>query len=345
MSQFGVPGLYKRGEVFWFQPGMKYGIRPAAFSLDTSDLATAQRLAHEARAQPPTLARPGRFLREAEAYLKARAKLGEIRDTEVNNRMIFYRRFNRECDEVDLERLTTIKLQYWYDQRAKQICPNTVNQYLQHLSGLFDWLIAQKRLRTNPAKEIKRVRRVKATRKVWLPLDQANALIEAARPDPELCFILFAGFHAGMRKIEIVEAIPAWLDLNPRAITISPHGYFRPKDSEERTVPLTKAFREFLNDYPNRRARYLLQPDRKKGKHRYRYDFKRKLENFLGEHGLRSGPNAINTHDLRRSFASNLVSKGISIYKVAKWLGDDIETTQKRYAHLAPHDDDISALM
>lgn len=46
-------------------------------------------------------------------------------------------------------------------------------------------------------------------------------------------------------------------------------------------------------------------------------------------------------HDLRRTFASLLVSKGVSIYKVAKWLGDGVTVVESTYGHLLPADDDI----
>jgi integrase len=48
----------------------------------------------------------------------------------------------------------------------------------------------------------------------------------------------------------------------------------------------------------------------------------------------------------RSSFASNLVLKGVSVYKVSKWLGHaSVKTTEKHYAHLAPkNDEDINRI-
>jgi len=47
-------------------------------------------------------------------------------------------------------------------------------------------------------------------------------------------------------------------------------------------------------------------------------------------------------HDLRRTFASLLVSKGVSLFKVAQWLGDTIEVVEGTYAHLIQQDDEIN---
>ena len=46
---------------------------------------------------------------------------------------------------------------------------------------------------------------------------------------------------------------------------------------------------------------------------------------------------------LRMLFASLVASKGVSIYKIALWLGDDVRVVQKHYAKLLPKDADIEA--
>ena len=49
----------------------------------------------------------------------------------------------------------------------------------------------------------------------------------------------------------------------------------------------------------------------------------------------------VTLHVLRRTFASLLASAGVSIYKIANWLGDEVGTTQRHYARLLPGDTDI----
>ena len=42
-------------------------------------------------------------------------------------------------------------------------------------------------------------------------------------------------------------------------------------------------------------------------------------------------------HDLRHTFASQLVMAGVNIFQVSKWLGhSSVVTTEKYYAHLSP---------
>jgi len=83
----------------------------------------------------------------------------------------------------------------------------------------------------------------------------------------------------------------------------------------------------------------MFRPAEEHGVSRYRTDFIRSLNTLLDACGL----GAYTFHDLRRTFASLLVSKGVSIYKVAKWLGDTLKTTEETYGHLIPQDEDVNA--
>src|SRR5262249_50219979 len=84
---------------------------------------------------------------------------------------------------------------------------------------------------------------------------------------------------------------------------------------------------------------YVLRPGQERGASEYRYDFKRALYSHFKRCGVECS-----IHDMRRSFARNLVSRGVSIYKVARWLGDGVPVVEKSYGHLAPADRDIDAL-
>jgi integrase len=47
-------------------------------------------------------------------------------------------------------------------------------------------------------------------------------------------------------------------------------------------------------------------------------------------------------HDTRRTFASLHATAGTSIYKISKWLGDDVDVVQRHYGHLSPADPEIN---
>jgi hypothetical protein len=44
---------------------------------------------------------------------------------------------------------------------------------------------------------------------------------------------------------------------------------------------------------------------------------------------------------MRHTFASLLAIAGVSIFKIAQWLGDDVKVVERHYAHLLPQDSDI----
>lgn len=49
-----------------------------------------------------------------------------------------------------------------------------------------------------------------------------------------------------------------------------------------------------------------------------------------------AGLEGLRVHDLRHSFASALVNKGMTLYDVKEALGHSSMVTTQRYAHLAP---------
>ena len=73
-------------------------------------------------------------------------------------------------------------------------------------------------------------------------------------PSVELKFILYAGFHAGLRKEEIIQARQEWFDLGLNILqVVESESEFKsekwkPKDRDKRSIPLARAFGKFLRD-------------------------------------------------------------------------------------------------
>ena len=203
------------------------------------------------------------------------------------------------------------------------------------LRSFFNRLVEQKKIRSNPVKELKLARLDQKSRlRFCLPAERDSLIGNA--PNESMKFILYCGFHGGLRRNEIIEARPEWFDLERRSLHVRSTETFRPKDREARTIPLTNEFYEFLKGY-GLKSPFMLRPDVKHGASRYRYDFRRPWNNFVNAEGVEW----VTPHVMRHTFASLLASKGVSIYKVALWLGDDVRVVQKHYAKLLPKDDDI----
>ena len=148
-----------------------------------------------------------------------------------------------------------------------------------------------------------------------------------------------------MRKVDIDAAHADWLTfyVGERVaglVTVRQGLGFYPKDAEERAIPLRKRLREALEGYgvgPGSGC-YLVEPEKfLRGKNRYRYEWRKEFVEVAAAAGLAE----LTPHVLRHTFASHLAQRGVSLYKVARWLGHaDVRTTQI-YAHLAPGDEDI----
>jgi integrase len=165
--------------------------------------------------------------------------------------------------------------------------------------------------------------------------------LKAVKAADELRFILYAGFHAGLRRKEICVARVHWFDLAGGLLHVSNDRDFTTKDTENRTIPLTNEFHNFVKDFLRDRNpnEYVIRPEIN-GLGKYRCDFSRVVHSHFTSLGV-----DLDIHGMRRSFASNLVTEGESIYIVAQWLGDGVQVVQKHYAYLAPHSGSINRLV
>jgi site-specific recombinase XerD len=306
-------------------------------NLETTDFAEAVKRAEEVRRNPTLL--PGSGL-DAEIERFITYKLAKRQYTEHTART--------KKNKLQLLRaavppgssaasVTTAQLQRWHDDMESQLESATIHGYMMTARAFFRWAIDVAKLRRrNPVEGLKMVKLEKRARKDFCSYELRDRLVRDCE-DPELKFILFAGFHAGLRFSEISEAVPWWFDLEHFRISLRKTPTMRFKDNEERAIPLTREFAEFLRGY-GLRAPFMVAPDARKGKWLYRYDFRAKFMSYMR---AQNAPRWLTPHTMRHTFASLLVSAGESIYKVAMWLGDDVRTVQNHYGHLAPDEGGI----
>src|SRR5207244_1001247 len=97
---------------------------------------------------------------------------------------------------------------------------------------------AQGRLRFSPAESIRPATFFAPARTEFCDAATMDRLLASATSD-DLRFILFAGFDAGFRRNEIVQARRQWFNLDAGSVTVSQTPTFKPKNGRGRTVPLT----------------------------------------------------------------------------------------------------------
>jgi len=240
-------------------------------------------------------------------------------------------------DFVSLDVVSTESLQTWADHKRESVKVSTVAAYLFSIRKFFDWLIAEKLVTgNNPAVGVFLPRHRKPFRKVFVSCATVKMLIGECQ-DQELKYCLFCGFHAGLRFNEVVMSRPEWFSLPEALLHVTRSEDWDTKDHEDRTIPITDDFLAFLRVY-GLRVPWMIAPGKKPGgRSRYRFDFGRRFENYVARKNVH-----MCFHDCRRTFASLHATAGTSLLKIAHWLGDDYETVERHYAHLAPADIEIN---
>lgn len=334
-----MKGLYRRGNTWWVRFTPIAGSPQVRLSTGEIDEAEAITCARKLIATYSTRARveAGSWSSEVERYAATLRKRG-LADSTVNSRRYVLMGIGAAMDAQTPRHATKAQIQRWFDQRLNDN-PRTAVAYFKQLRWFTQWLADEGKLGVDPCHgvEIPKVR-MRHRRRFLLP-DEARRLIEASEDDPGLKFAVFCGLHLGLRKLEVIEARTEWMDLEAGLFHVQSTDTFQPKDRENRTIPLTDEFAKWVSEHYGRPSPYLLHPDAKRGRYRYRYDFRTKFENLTQRCDLHD----LTFHDLRRTFASLLVSRGVSLYKVAKWLGDTIPVVENTYGHLIPQDRDINA--
>lgn len=326
-----MKGVYRPpGKLVWMFR-YSHGGRQHRISLRTRDEAAAIRRAEEILREPD-VEESGEHVAEIKAYLAAQRKADRLSRQSVEVRGAVLPLFFEHAKKASLAEVTTGDVQRWYD--SLKVKEDTRQTYVRWLRAFFRWMIERGRLRENPCRGVNLGRLRPSARKGTLSRAEVKKVL-AACADPSLKFVLFCGFHAGMRKEEVIEARPEWFDLRRRHIHIDVTPTWIPKDRERRVVPISKAFAAFLKKY-GQPSPYMLRPEVKRGRAKYRYDFRRPYNEHLKACGVRCS-----FHDARRTFASQLVSAGVSVYKVAVWLGDGVRVVEKHYGHLQPDNGDL----
>ncbi len=345
MTQFKVTsGIYKMpGSKFFWYRWTEHGKRYAV-SLKTEDEATAivKKLAiikdverrgsssyRKQAGEPEPQTQMGNVIKKYLEFAKNRDRKpmspGTAKTVSYELKM-----FAKELGIESLRDLQPDSMQLWLRSLKKSKSAETLRSYCRDLKAFRRYLVDQHLVRE--LNELDTPDAPPVGRRNFLEQDVVDKVIDAAT-DPDLKFILHCGFSAGLRRNEISEARVDWFDLNRGLVHVFSGNGFTTKDRDGRSVPLKKNFKEFLKTYLSGRnpGEYVLEPTKQKGRSRYRFDPNRRVRSHFAKCGVRSS-----WHDMRRAFASNLVSRGESIYIVSRWLGDLVSVVEKSYGHLGP---------
>ncbi|HYN14444.1 MAG TPA: site-specific integrase [Terriglobales bacterium] len=222
--------------------------------------------------------------------------------------------------------------------------PYRANRVLSLLSKMFSLAVEWKWRPDNPCRGVQRFHEDR--REGWLSIEQFQKLEQAldAYLSQDAADAIRLLMYTGSRAGEVLSAAWDELDLD-RGIWTKPSHHTKQKRIEH--VPLSARALAVLKRRAKRKNGPYVFPGRD-GQHARvalrrpwvqalkaaglvtRYEIKGKRRHVV----VRYRP-LFRLHDLRHTFASNLVSNGQSLHIVGKLLGHTEEKTTARYAHLA----------
>jgi integrase len=195
---------------------------------------------------------------------------------------------------------------------------------------------------SNPCKKIKMYR--EGTRERFLSEEEIGKAADAigkaegdGKIGPHAAAGLRLALFTGARSGEITAAEWTHVDLKRKIIRLPDS-----KTNEARTIHLSDAAIEILKSL-DRVGKYVIAG-------RYKDEPHQNLSRAWIIARTYGGLEDVRLHDLRHSFASLAIGRGVSLYIVGKLLGHKVPATTQRYAHLARDvassiNDDLGAAM
>ena len=213
--------------------------------------------------------------------------------------------------------------------------PVSVNSVLTDIRAFLGRAVAEGFIDRNP---FRRVPMLKVERKVpvFLTAEQVKILLDYLGDYPPYDLVACLGALCGFRWGEIAAALWEWFDWERQTVTLSSRPGFQLKDWEARTVPLSPAALSILK--PRRKSRgYVVKfPGLKRTGPAC--SIKRSWPKLVTAAGL----SGVAVKQLRSTFGSLYLQRGVSLSKIALWLGHSSEdVTRRHYATLMAYDEDI----
>lgn len=262
---------------------------------------------------------PVRFHDFAKEYLqwaKANKKLSSYaRD------LYTMRTFDREFAGKTIQEITTWQIEKYKSKRKELYKPASVNRELALLKHMFTKAIEWKKVKEDPAKKVK-LFRGKFERVRYLMPDEVQTVLSNC--EDFLRPIVTVAVHTGMRKGELMNLKWNQVNFNQGIISL-----FETKNHKRRDIEMNETVRTALLQLEPKGDLLFTNGDGR------RISFQKVFRAFR-EALEKSKIEDFRFHDLRHTFASNLVMAGEDLNTVRELLGHKDMSMTLRYAHLGP---------
>ncbi len=232
-----------------------------------------------------------------------------------------------------LQAITPAVITRHLDARSGELAARSVNRIRQVLNALYNHAVRLGEVEANPVHKVPKCQ--EPTPQIeFLSLEQIEQQLTALKDHPTLSATAAVFIYAGLRREEALWLTTGDVDLTAgmirvRAKTISGRSW-QPKTGKNRVVPIGRTLRTILEQYhPRRGLPFYFTTDA--GEQWTPDNFTSTLRRLNRKNGISWGPK-----QYRHTFASQLALKGLSLYQIAKLMGNSPDVAAKYYASLIP---------
>ncbi len=236
-----------------------------------------------------------------------------------------------------LNELSQEAIEKWLNDLKEKsgLAPKTCNNCLHLFRKILNDACRWKYLERNETQYISGFKLQKREATFWTRDEVLKFMEFVLATQPEIYPVFVVALNTGMRRGEIRALKWDCVDLNRRVILVKrlychveKRIIDRTKGKKDRIVPINQTLFDVLVEQKNKPecSEYVVPVF--DWSHSYR---------VIARLSKRAGVSLIRFHDLRHTFASNLVMQGKPLYDVQKLLGHSTSAMTERYAHLSPN--------
>ncbi|MFZ0456455.1 MAG: tyrosine-type recombinase/integrase [Ignavibacteriaceae bacterium] len=243
--------------------------------------------------------------------------------------------FQKYLPDMPLENISS-KIVDQFISSAAAKSKHSASLYYRTIKAAFNKAITWEYIKENPFNKIKPPK-VPKPFPTFINSNELQIIIDNTERE-FLKPIFYTAFYTGMRLAEILNMKWSWIDFQNDIITVKCDKSFTTKNRKERIIPINSTLRSILLNHQPKiinitKAEFVFISS---NGIKFNEDFiSKQFKKAVRKAKLND---KIHFHSLRHSFCSNLVQKGVSLYKVKNLAGHQNFSVTQQYSHLQPED-------